>query len=314
MEQGYKQAKQQMTSIWPVLQAGDVVDIISPGWKSPEDDCLKAKKAIEAMGYQPRMQAIDQAHPLFSDTDDARFLALKNALYAEDSKVIWCMQGGYGSARLMPELMKLEPPQEPKCVIGFSDITVLHLFLNQRWGWPTLHGPVLAHVGNGRTAQKEVQELQQILSGDKQDFTFNSLQPLNEAAQQEGSVSAEVIGGNLSLVETSIGTDWECKPEGKILFIEEYDERAYRVDRLFVHLQQAGMLESVKAILLGDIVNHHPEENELLQQVIQEFAAQRNIPVLHFKDVGHGKINHAFPLNVSMDLVLGENASLSILG
>ena len=277
-----------------------IIDIIAPGYGGKKEDIAAAERYIKKLGFTPRIpKDIFKTHPLHSHEDGYRLDHLIKALTAKDSAAIWCFKGGYGTAKLIPMLAKIKPPT-PKTLIGFSDITALHLFLNQEWGWPTLHAPVLWQLLHGKVEPSSAEKVKQFLL-QKHAPKFK-LKPLNAAAK-DYSGSAQIIGGNLALLQTSIGTMWEAKPKGKFLFIEEVDEHAYRVDRMLQHLKQAGVFAGVKGVLLGDFTfDTLPDEVKKIDTLLKAGAADFPAPVFRLANIGHGKINDP--------LVLGAKAQI----
>lgn len=294
---------------WQKLNKGDVVDLVAPAYGVNEEDLSEAKKYVESLGLIPRTPANIHGSDLFhSNSDEARLKYLKYALYSEDSKAIWCLKGGYGTARLIPELMKLNPPNKAKLVIGFSDITALHLFLSQEWGWASLHGPVLWQVAKGKIRQESLKRLKKIMFG-KEDSQIFELSKLNKISGEE--IKSSVIGGNLTLLQSSIGTSWQLDAKNKILLIEEVDEEAYRVDRMLLHMMQAGSFKGVSAIIIGDFNSENKKlDEERMEKVHLRFAAQFKIPVLRISGVGHTKLNHPLPFGTKAILKLGAKPSL----
>lgn len=278
-----------------------IIDIIAPGYGAKKEDIKLAENYIRSLGFTPRIpKDIFTQHPLHSHDDDYRQRHLMTALNAKDSIGIWCFKGGYGTAKLIPALAKMRPPKHQKTLIGFSDITALHLFLNQQWKWPTLHAPIVWQFLHGKVADGCGQDVKHFLEGVyAPKFT---LKPMNHAAQNFHG-TAKITGGNLALLQTSIGTLWELKARNKFLLIEEVDESAYRVDRMMLHLNQAGSFNGVKAIVLGDFTYaDKPEEVQKIDAILQDFANNSAIPVFRIRDIGHGKINHPLPFGVKAEI------------
>ncbi len=278
-----------------------IIDIIAPGYGSKKEDIAAAERVVKKLGFIPRIpKDIFKAHPLHSHEDDYRLEHLIKALTAKDSQAIWCFKGGYGTAKLIPMLAKLKKPAKPKMLIGFSDITALHLFLNQKWGWPTLHAPVLWQLIHGKVDASSAEKVKAFLLG-KHAPKF-ALKPMNEAAKNY-SGSGKIIGGNLALLQTSIGTMWQAKPKGKFLFIEEVDEHAYRVDRMLNHLKQAGLFTEVKGVLLGDFTYKTlPDEVKKIDALLKEGAVDFPAPVFRLAGIGHGDINDPLVLGAKADI------------
>jgi len=249
---------------------------------------------------------------LCANADAARLLHLQEALLNQESKAVWCLKGGYGCARLIPELIKLMPPEKAKLFIGFSDITVLHLFLQQQWCWQTLHGPGITQLGLESIEQSHIQEAKDVIFG-KQTLLNFQLKPLNKAARQTINIQTTITGGTLSLIQTSIGTLWQCDSKNKILFLEDVNERGYKVDRMLLHLKQAGIFSDVTAIIFGDFIEgKEPTGISLIEPVLQRFAEENDFPMLYSPEIGHGKFNRPLPFGVPANLQLGEASSLVV--
>src|SRR5579872_3836083 len=136
-----------MTSRWVPLKAGDTVDLIAPASALSQEDIRAVEDKLRAWGLIPRCspQVLGQ-DILCANTDAERLRQLTEALYSETSSAVWCLRGGYGCTRLLPSLSKLTPPTRSKLFMGFSDITALHIFLQQAWGWSTVHTPSARQV------------------------------------------------------------------------------------------------------------------------------------------------------------------------
>lgn len=243
---------------------------------------------------------------LCANSDEERFRQLKAALFNTDSQAIWCLRGGYGCTRLNPYLQKLTAPEKCKLFIGFSDITALHLFLQQKWHWQTLHGPTLNQVTHHLIPSENIIELKKIIFGQLPELKY-FLKPYQKPNSFD-LIQAPITGGSLSLVQTSLGTEWQIETNNKILFLEDVNEAAYRIDRMLQQLQQSGTLNHIKALLFGDFTFAiKPEEEKKIQAVLERFAKEQNFPVLQCADIGHGKQNRCLPLGIPALLDLNKN-------
>jgi muramoyltetrapeptide carboxypeptidase len=300
---------------WHALRKGDIVDVVAPARAAPKSEVERAAAYIKELGLMPRIpdNMIDpKAFPLCSNDDLYRFGHLKESLMCKDSKAIWCLRGGYGSARLIPMLEQMRAPTHTKLFIGFSDITVLHLFFYQHWNWSTVHGPMLSQIGNSMRQEETLAEMKSLIFGETDKLVYTDLEPMNEHAKKDSAIYGHIIGGNLAIVQTSIGTSWHAKTKGHILFLEDHDEAGYSIDRMLNHLSQAGLLSEVKAILFGDVIGGKEKDGiSLVETALYHFAQAQDVPVIKIKDIGHGKINHPLPLGTEVVLKLGEHASLS---
>jgi len=288
---------------WQALKAGDIVDLVAPGSGLLDTaDINPIVEFIRQWGLVPRYSPDlissnpNQHPPYLSNTDDARFDQLQAALFAEDSQAVWCVRGGYGCMKLLPQLQALTPPKQSKLVIGFSDITVLHLFLHQQWGWETVHGEMLTRWYTPESAEK-MALLKDVIFGVKPTIQYVGMVPLNVLAQHSGRVEGAIMVGNLSLLQSSLGTFWQLDTKDKILVIEEVHERGYRIDRILEQLYQAGTLSMAKAIIFADMaVGVDQKEAELVDTVLQQLAHKLSIPVYQIKGIGHGENNHPLPM------------------
>jgi muramoyltetrapeptide carboxypeptidase len=274
-----------------------VIDIVAPSSGGPIDAVKKSAEYFENLGYRIRIpeNLLSDDVPYCANSDAIRFDHLKNAIYAEDSKVIFCLRGGYGSARLLDMLQEITPPDKAKILVGFSDITALHLFLNKSWGWQSIHGPVFTQIGK-YSNELFVKKLVSLIE-DKHASVKLNLDPINKSANDFTINNCKVIGGNLTIIECSIGTSWEIDAENKVLILEDVGEKGYALDRSFLHLKQSGILDNVKAVILGDFTLHKEEDGANLEYALNSFAEDMNnngIPVYRCSGIGHGDINYPF--------------------
>lgn len=248
-----------------------------------------------------------------ANTDEERFEQLRAALYS-DSRAIWCVRGGYGANRLIPQLARLRKPKgPPKLFMGFSDITTLHVFLNQQWGWPTIHGPMVDRIGRGLILEPQLAELHDIYFGDEPEVIFKNLKPMNAAARAAKTVRGAVTGGNLMTLQSTIGTRAPWDTRGRIVFLEEIDERGYRIDRLLEHLAQTGHFARARAIVLGEFLGGAESDGSTrVPLVLQRFADSLKIPVMAEVEAGHGEMQRPVPFETMAVLKCGARGSLAI--
>lgn len=296
-----------MSLLYP-LRTGDFIEIIAPASRCADKQLADIKALLSSWGLNCIIdKRIFGDDLLCANSDEIRFELLKNALLNPDTKAIICARGGYGSMRLIPKLTTLSQPKAPKLFIGMSDITALHLYFQQQWQWPTIH----ASVSPDKFSADSLEALQAFLFGKKNKIELTGI-PLNSVAQKNNTITAPVIGGNLCLVQTSIGTSWQMHAKNKIILLEEIGERGYRVDRMLEHLQQAKLFDGAAAILFGDFLGgNEPNGSSLIQPVLERFAKTCDIPVVQVTGVGHGPTNFPIPLGIKMELSLGNNIKLN---
>jgi muramoyltetrapeptide carboxypeptidase len=282
---------------WSPLEVGDFIDVISPASSASFEEIKGAKKFLKEEGFHFRFSKSARHHPYLAGADSQRGKDFIRAVTNSKSRALWCLRGGYGSARILNALARLPRPQKMKILIGLSDITALHFFLNQEWGWPTLHAPVLTRLGMNRGSAKETKEILDILRG-RQTEIRHRLSPMNSRAKKfQKTLRAPVRGGNLTVLQSLVGT--RCHPDlqGRILFLEDVGERGYRLDRTLHHLLAAGVFRGIKGVVLGDFIGgDEPNGKNFVKQSLDEFASQMDFPVWSGIKSGHGTIQRPVAL------------------
>ncbi len=293
----------------PILYPGDSVELIAPASRCSDSQLLNLKKLIESWQLNCIVKKDIFGRDLFcANSDEVRFEHLKEALTNPAIKAVICVRGGYGSMRLIPQLATIKPPTQPKLFVGMSDITSLHLYLQQQWGWATIHGA----ASPDKFSPESIAALKTLLFAEAQTTQFNELKPLNDLAKENRVIESSVTGGNLTLIQAGIGTNWQMDGRNKILLLEEVGERGYQVDRMLEHLRQAGLFTQAAAILFADFLEaDEPDGSSLIQPLLERFAANCEIPVLQMAGIGHGAVNFPVPCQTKAQLKLGLNAQLT---
>jgi muramoyltetrapeptide carboxypeptidase len=279
------------------------ISLIAPSYSFPKEEAELSQNYLENLGMKVSMPMDLLGEDLLcANQDDRRLFHLQNALEDASVDIIWMLGGGYGLTRLMPNLLSMKKPDKEKLFIGFSDGTALHTFLNQSWNWTTLHGTGARQVALKRVGAQTIEAtLRMVREGLETHYPY-PLKPLNEKAQKFGPLSGSVAGGNLCLLACSLGTPWQVNPSGKILFLEDVFERGYSIDRMLVHLKQAGVFENVKALILGDFTGGQEEDGRsLVWPVLDRFANTNEMPIFHLPGCGHGDENFPLPFNVNLN-------------
>lgn len=177
---------------WQAISRGDQVDIIAPGMSFDREELARSLKVLEAWGLQVHCpKNLIGRHHVSAQTEAVRFAHLQQAL-ASSSSVIWAARGGYGSLHLLKYLKKMKPPKKPKVLIGFSDITTLHEYINGEWNWTSLHGP---HADRLHTlSPMRLRELHGVLFGRQKEIIFKNIKPLNDHAKKSKSIQGPIVG------------------------------------------------------------------------------------------------------------------------
>ena len=287
----------QKEKLWSHLKPNDLIDIVAPASRCSDEEFKKGLEKLESWGYRTRVQPhIFGDDVICAQTDQIRFQQLKKALYARDSKAVWCVRGGYGAIRLTDALMKMKKPAHTKLFVGYSDMTTIHHYLNQFWKWPTLHACMIDRLGRGNSRQEDLRELKAVLSGEKKEVVYSDLKAMNKSAQKKLKIQSAVFGGNLMVANSTLGGPMQ-KPYSGIVFFEETSERGYRVDRLLTQLSLAGAFKKTKAIVFGNFIGGlEADGRDMVTPVLERFAQEQKIPVYRGVEAGHGDLQRPVPL------------------
>lgn len=298
------------------LQQGDSVAIIAPA--SPCDKKLidKCIASLNELGLKVVIgESCISEHGFLSGTDDIRANDI-NCMFADKNiKGIFALRGGYGCARLLDLLDFKLIKKNPKIFIGYSDITALHIAINQKSKLITYHGPMIStELIKGLDEYSADYYKKFIFGNEKVEELFNpkgnTLEVINN-----GIASGQLIGGNLSLICSSLGTKYEINTKNKILFLEEVEEVPYKVDRMLTHLKQSGKLKDVNGIILGAFTNCIAPNNKKslsLQEVFNEIILPLKKPTISNLVCGHCLPTLTLPLGEKV-LLDANNKKVKIL-
>ncbi len=282
------------------LQPGSRVGIIAPANKVCRQDLEMAIHILESWGLEVVLgDYLFHSYNQFAGTDAERTTDLQNMLDRTDIQAIICARGGYGTVRVVDKLDFAGFMRSPKWIVGFSDITVLHCHL-YNLGVESIHGvmPLLFP----KQTEQTIESLHQVLFGNPAILEVRP-HPLN----QLGMASGEMIGGNLSLFASTIGTVSEVDTRGKILFLEDVNEYMYHLDRMLIHLDRAGKLANLAGLVIGQF--SEIKENEIafgltVNEIIVELVKKYSYPVCYDFPIGHEIHN--------LSMVCGRNGRLEV--
>jgi muramoyltetrapeptide carboxypeptidase len=232
------------------LRAGDVFGVISPASPAERERIDAGIRQVQQLNFRVAPVVDSAPDDYFASSSDERKSALLHGLERKDVHALVATRGGYGSNYLLDDL-RLPPNTAPKLLLGYSDLTSLQIFLWQKHGWVTLYGPMLAaglDMGSGVPKGFDKPSLLAALSSTDAGWTID----LQGEALVGGAAEGCVLGGCLTLVETTLGTPWQLDTHDAILLLEDRGMKPWQVDRALMHLKQAGLLSSVRGIILGD--------------------------------------------------------------
>jgi muramoyltetrapeptide carboxypeptidase len=248
------------------------------------------------MGFRVKVSERALARAGILAGDDRERAGELAAYFADpEVKAIFAARGGYGCGRLMPMLDWDAIARTPKIFVGFSDETFLLNALVDRSGMIAMHGPMVAMDLARGLSRRSFEHMKGLLLGEIRSFTMDARETV-----RAGTAEGELIGGCLSVLVATLGTPYAPRFEGRVLFLEDVGEKAYRVDRMLVQLKQAGALERVAGIVFGAIrpIEGDEQEARLITRFIAEETAELKCPVLTGIEAGHGSENFVLPFGV----------------
>lgn len=305
-----------------VLRSGDCIGILAPSSYTSENDFEGSVELLKEQGYRLKFAPSSKAmYEHFAGTDRKRAEDINNFFKDDEVKAILCVRGGYGSARILDKLDYEMIAKHPKPLIGFSDITALHIAIGQRSGLATVHGPMFVsfttpNFDSDYTRRNFFDGLQRV-------------EPLGEIPMPDehkletviaGEAEGIITGGNLTVLTSLVGTPYELDGRGTLLLIEEVGESPYRIDRMLNQLWQNGLLSRINGILIGDFVKCDHNDNDpyrindfTLEQVLKHYARLAHKPVIKGVPSGHAKYNLFLPFGVNAAMKANEDGTASLV-
>ncbi len=293
------------------LKTGDTIGLISPSSPIPESRYLKAIGNIESMGFKVKVgkYALNRTGYL-AGSDDERLDDLHCMFEDESVHGIWCLRGGYGATRILDKINYHLIRQNPKVFIGYSDVTALLQAFYLKCGLVCFHGP----VANSEYTPYTLEHARNILMNPTDTYTIGG-HPENYFEQTRPGFFTKVItggiargiltGGNLSLIAAMTGTDYEWETKRKLLFLEDLEEKPYRIDRMLTQLKMTGELQRASGLMLGIFDKCQPGSTDESLSLIDMFTdrlTDLNIPTLYGMSFGHITNQFTIPLGIEAEL------------
>ena len=294
----------------PFLKAGDTVAIVAPAGilKNRTQEVNKAIALLESWGLKTTVgKHVYTNGGHFAGTDAERCEDFQQALDNPNIKAIWAARGGYGSVRILDLLDFTKFKKQPKWIIGYSDITAFHNQMNVL-GFQSLHAMMCTSVtdelqGNPETAAT----FKKALFGETLEYTLNA-SPYN----REGKASGQLVGGNLAILASMLGSETSLDTKGKILFIEEIGEYAYSIDRMLQSLKRAGYFKNCVGLIVGDISKvkrNTTKFGKTVEQIILDVVSDYNFPVAFNMKAGHEPDNRAMVFGTEIRLKVSSSGT-----
>jgi muramoyltetrapeptide carboxypeptidase len=288
------------------LQKNDTIAIVSTARKISLEEIKPAIELLESWKLNVRVgKTIGLENNQFAGTDEERINDFQKMLDDDSVKAIWCTRGGYGTVRIIDLLDFSGYKRNPKWIIGYSDVTVLHSHIHNM-GFETLHAsmPINIPKNTGET----LNSLKDALNGNELSYTIKS-----NKLNKPGSATGQLVGGNLSILYSLLGSETSVDTSGKILFIEDLDEYLYHVDRMMQNLRRNGYFDKLKGLIVGSMTEMNDNTipfGKTAKEIIFEICKEYDFPICFNFPAGHIDDNRTLILGRSVQLVVDSAQSI----
>ena len=282
----------------PYLEKGDVIGIVCPSGYMPVEKASECVRVLnEEWGFQTKIgKTLGSQFNYFSGTDQERLDDFQQMIDDTQVKAVLCARGGYGLTRIIDKINFKNFKKQPKWIIGYSDVTVVHSHLYSNYYIASLHSPMAAAFNDAGYINRFVQSLKHALEGKKLKYSCDA-----HECNQKGEAIGELVGGNLTLLAHLIGTGSDIKTRGRILFLEDTGEYLYNIDRMMYQLKRSGKLSKLAGLLIGGFTDNKDTERPFGQtayEIIYDVVKEYDYPVCFGFPVSHGKENYALKIGV----------------
>ena len=288
------------------LQKGDAVAIVSTARKVSKKELIPALAILKNWKLNVVIgTSIEAEEHQFAGNDNLRASDFQEMLDNPKIKAIWCARGGYGTIRMIDLLDFSNFKNNPKWIIGYSDVTVLHSHLHQL-GFETLHAQMPVSIETKTAAC--VQSIKSSLLGNNTNITIPS-----EVSNVTGNAKGVLVGGNLSILYSLCGSSSSISTKGKILFIEDLDEYLYHIDRMLQNLKRNGMLDQLEGLIIGGMTKMHDNDipfGQSAEEIILSICDDYNYPIVFNFPAGHIKDNRALILGRKAELIISKTETI----
>ncbi|MDA9885633.1 LD-carboxypeptidase [bacterium] len=294
----------------PYLKVGDTVAIVAPSGilKSREGEIQQAIALLNKWGLNAKLgdNVFNKANH-FAGTDQERCEDFQNALDDSSISAIWCARGGYGTVRILDKLDYSKFRKEPKWIIGYSDITALHNQLHNE-GVESIHALMCVSLTKDLSEILDsVETFKSAIFGNLTNYTLEGTE-----YNREGEATGQLIGGNLTMLHTMLGSDTSIDTSNKILFIEEIGEYKYHIDRMLQSLKRAGYFDNCKGIIVGDMSKLRKNTTlwgTSIEKLILDALSEYSFPIAFNMPAGHEKDNRALILGRTINLKVDKSGT-----
>ncbi len=302
------------------LKPGDTVAIIAPSSGADAKQFEKAVQNMADLGFKTKLGKYATAiNGFLAGTDAQRVEDIHWAFSDKSIDAVWCVRGGYGLSRILPQIDYALIKKNPKVFIGYSDITALHLGIHQNTGLVTFHGPVASSTYSDYPKKHVINALMEPVVPEKIELSPDNVAKGTLLYKTQviikGTARGRLIGGNLSLLTALAGTPFALRnTKGKILFAEDVGEKPYRIDRMFTQLKQSVNLRELAGIALGifEGCDAADDKSQTVVDVVKDNLGSLGIPVIYGLSFGHIRDQFTLALGIEAEMD-AEKATLTLL-
>ena len=289
----------------PSLQKGDTIALVATARKNIDDNLKPAIDLLHGWGLEVVIgSSIGLDNNQLAGTDEQRAADFQQQLDNPNIKAIWCVRGGYGTVRMIDLLDFTKFKESPKWIVGFSDVTVIHSYVN-KLNIATIHGAMPITVG--KASVESIESLRKALFGERLEYEM-PFSPANRL----GNAKGEIVGGNLSILYSLMGSNAQIDCKGKILFIEDLDEYLYHIDRMMMSLKRCGCFDGLNGLIVGTMTKM--KDNDIpwgknANQIIEDVTKSYSFPIFYNFPAGHFRDNRALIFGKQVSLELNDTTS-----
>ena len=299
-----------MITLPPYLKKGDTIGLVAPAGFMPMEKMQACIDTLEDWGYNIVLGSTTQSDSqnYFSASDEQRLADLQQMLDDKNLQAVFCARGGYGISRIIDDLSFKKFRKNPKWIVGYSDVTVLHAHLFSNYKIASLHAPMAAAFNEDAFTNPYILSIKQALEGQPAAYECAP-----HEFNKEGKATARLVGGNLTLLAHLLGTASEINFDDKILFLEDVGEYLYNIDRMLLQLKRSGKLKKLAGLIIGGFTDSKDTERPYgknAYEIIHEAVKDFEFPICFGFPVSHEKENYALKVGATYTLRVKDTVTL----
>jgi len=296
-----------MIKIPPYLKKGDTIGLVCPAGFMPLEKVQTCLDVLQQWGYKIKIGNTvgGASSTYFSGSDEERLTDFQQMMDDDEVKVVLCARGGYGTGRIIDNIDFKKFRKQPKWIVGYSDVTILHSHIYSNYYISSLHAPMAAAFNEEGFKNEFIRSLKNALEGKKLKYKCGV-----HEFNRKGEAVGELVGGNLALLAHLVGTSSDIKTRGKILFLEDVGEQLYNIDRMLHQLKRSGKLARLAGLIFGGFTETKDTDRPFgkpVQEILHEIVKEYDYPVCYDFPVSHTDRNYALKIGVGYKLKVGKS-------